>query len=260
MALPLANRVKGTVQRGINPNITFQDALGARIVQQQQRQGGQLPRMVRSFNQRNTQHPLSQTTSYNQQRYGSLSSTNPYNHGSQSQSRPTHSGFTPHRGSQQYGITNNRYKYDPYGYPYGQQQHIHQQYQSNTINQRHNQQNRSSRSQLSPIVRSGYGNNNQNHNNNNNNNNQNINIFNNNNNRNSNNNNNNNNNINNSNTNRNTNKRRKKQNPESKRKQILNPITTAIIVHQKNKNKNKNKTNKTNKKKINSPLNLICTN
>ena len=46
MSGPLANQVKGAMRMGIRPNITFQDALGARLTQQQQREGAQQQRMI----------------------------------------------------------------------------------------------------------------------------------------------------------------------------------------------------------------------
>ena len=244
MSVPLVNQVKGEMRRGLRPNITFQDALGARLTQQQQRQGGQHIRMPRSYNNLDTKHHLSQSNTHNPTRFNSLSSSNPYNHTSQSQSRPISDintnhynyninnnnggGFIPHYNQSQHGQSNGRYSYDPYGYPYGQQQPIH--HQSN----RKQPQNRSSRSQMSPVVRSGYNNTNNNINNNINNNNKTNNR-------------NNNNNNNNNNKKRNTNRRKKtksrtqKQKTNSQPNNNYNNNTTPHKQKQKQQNKNSDK-------------------
>ena len=88
MAATLANRVKGPIRTA---NTSFQDALGARMTHQKQRQGAQQLRLPHTINQLGKRHPLSQSNTYDPvPRYNSLSATNPYNHKSQSQQRPTY--------------------------------------------------------------------------------------------------------------------------------------------------------------------------
>ena len=159
MAVPLANRVKGVARNGLRPHTTFQDALGARMSHQQQRQGGRQIRIPRNLNQTN-RYTLSQSNTFdpnpNTPLYNTLSKTNPYNHISKSQSRPTYNtntnhninnnngyGFIPHHIPRQYGQTNHgyhqnhnnqsngRYNYNSNGFPYGQQLPEQQQQQPN---------------------------------------------------------------------------------------------------------------------------------